>query len=172
MIHCFGGHIQRYDQNTSSISEVSECVEGLTFSNPNSKIEYIIGRLNCTESASPVTKEDDDKKCKNGIVVNIGYEVSPTVFWKTVDLCHVNELATTTWAHSKILGIIKNKTSGLQLPSFSKGPYFKNVSMSKVYPASSQRRTFMEIFDNDTDIVDRYLPQTGGFPALYSCSKS
>lgn len=96
------------------------------------------------------------------MIIDLGYRLSANEFLKTIDLCYVDELATTRWSHSRIPGAVGGfRSREPQQSSFAKGGYFKNVLMGKVYPRNSQLQTFREIFDDDEDIVDKYLPANG-----------
>ncbi|XP_058795439.1 uncharacterized protein LOC131666619 [Phymastichus coffea] len=158
VLHCLGGTLQ---PGLGSASDLSRCVGGKTFSSVAKRKEYSIDRVHCSKSPDATTREDAARKCKNGVVVNLGYELS-SGFLTTIDLCYVDELATTSWAHSKIPGAVNGfRSREPQTASFGKGNYFKSVLMGNVYPRNNQVQTFMQIFDGNKDLVDKYLPASG-----------
>ena len=158
LLFCTGGEIPRITNDVDRSLEEYQCVRNTTFSSSRNKTQSF-NHIVCSKNPNPVEKEDKTRRCKNGIVVNIGYQITSRVFKKTIDLCHSTELSTTFWAHSRIPSVIgNNKNSDFRAPAFSKGSYFKDVRITKVYPKSAQKKIFMEIFENNKDLVNYYLP--------------
>lgn len=168
--------INRFNQTTNSSSELSKCLDGKSFSSvPYHNLEYTFDQVACSKGPSPVTKSDSRQKCgsDDGVIVEIGYQVKDSGFRRTIQLCHSRNLATTSWAHSTIHAAISaSKSAAIKAagtPTFSKGQFFENVVMNKVYPQSHQVATFAKIFNQNKNLVDRYLPLTGIYyiPSYY-----
>jgi hypothetical protein len=166
LIYCFGGSISKSNVSIGSTYKVLSCVNHLTFIDTSKQLEFPFSTITCLKNPTPSTIEDRTRKC-NGIVVNIGYQVTDKIFKKTIDLCYIEDLAITTWAHTRIPGAIGgNKNRDSVTPAFTKGSYFNNVLISHVYSKSDQQKTFMKIFDNNVDIVKRYLPEKGNLTLI------
>ena len=164
-IHCHGGYISQPNSIINATTDTAKCVNGLIFGNsPKQSFKD----LSCSKSPNPVTRDSCRNRCRKCVTVSIGYQVTPSIFKKTIDLCYVPELATTSWSHSRIPGAIGGyRNKDVQTPAFSKGAYFGNVLMSRVYPKTSQQQMFMEIFGGKKELVDRYLPQDGKLRLVY-----
>ncbi|KAJ8668622.1 hypothetical protein QAD02_010285 [Eretmocerus hayati] len=159
LLHCFGGHLKRSDTTTDVTSEPSKCLKGLKFIEPSSKAKYTFDEVKCTGNPKPGMREVG--KCNDGVLVNISYQVTKDRFWDILDLCYVDDLSTTTWAHSVIPKIIgEKKNEKYATPGFVKGQFFQNVAITNVY--TNQLKAFEEIFHNDMSKINRYLPPKTG----------
>ncbi|OXU27162.1 hypothetical protein TSAR_016206 [Trichomalopsis sarcophagae] len=165
LLYCPGGQITRFDHTTNSSTELSKCLDGKSFSSvPYHNLEYSFDQVACSKNPSPVTRSNSRHKCSSdGVLVEIGYQVKDSGFQRTIQVCHSRNLATTSWAHSTIRGAIGGSKvfRDAGAPTFSKGQFFENVVMNKVYPRNHQVATFANIFNQDKSLVERYLPSTG-----------
>ncbi|XP_016836828.1 uncharacterized protein LOC100123953 [Nasonia vitripennis] len=165
LLYCPGGQITRFERTTNSSTELAKCLDGKSFSSvPYHNLEYSFDQVACSKNPSPVTRSNNRHKCSSdGVLVEIGYQVKDSGFQRTIQVCHSRNLATTSWAHSTIRGAIGGSKvfRDAGAPTFSKGQFFENVVMNKVYPRNHQVATFANIFNQDKSLVERYLPSTG-----------
>ncbi|KAJ8664870.1 hypothetical protein QAD02_006532 [Eretmocerus hayati] len=162
ILQCLGGHLTKSNSSTGSTSEFSRCTRNGTISSststPNQPLP--LEQLGCSKTPEPTVRQFGS--CNEGQAVEIGYKIGTEIFRRTVDLCYIGKLASTSWAHSKIPAIVGGvKSKDGASTSFAKGPFFTNVVIGQVYPQKNQLQTFINLFGGDNDTVEKYLPQNG-----------
>ena len=157
-ISCSSGFLSINNEQTKLPAASIQCTKSSKFKIGKENVEF--HNISCSKEIEPQTRESD-AKCPNGIKVEIGFYLTNQVFGKTLDVCYLPTLSTTTWAHAVIPAAVDGKQVNGPTPSFKKGLYFKNVKISKVYSVSNQHKTFLSIFDNDEKLANQYLPEKG-----------
>ena len=160
-IYCAGGEITRKNKPTNRIIEQSNCLKSQTFygTRVSESFTYNFVDITCSDNPKPMIRSKvDNRICRNGLILNIGYQITNRTFNKLIDLCFLPKLATTLWAHSKIVGSIFSFEFGKNSrPKFRKGPYFNDLAIDQIYTVASQKRRFTEIFKGNKSLVDHYM---------------
>lgn len=91
---------------------------------------------------------------RQALISHIGFPL-PNEFLPVLKVCHLEYRDHTIWIQEKIVSTIGDQQLLKKNVPFSKGGFFKDVSLDEdVYPKEKQRRQFSEIFDHDEKFVN------------------